>query len=103
MADMNEDAHLDLVVVNRLTETISVLLNNGDGSYAADILYGASQPQSLEVVDLDGDTHVDFAIASFSPELVVLRGVCRCPADLDGDGAVGIVDFLDLLAAWGPC
>ena len=26
-----------------------------------------------------------------------------CPADLDGDGMVGITDFLDLLAAWGPC
>ena len=24
-------------------------------------------------------------------------------ADLDGDGTVGIVDFLMLLAAWGPC
>ncbi|MCH7799853.1 MAG: hypothetical protein IID28_15635, partial [Planctomycetes bacterium] len=23
--------------------------------------------------------------------------------DLDGDGAVGILDFLALLAAWGPC
>ena len=23
--------------------------------------------------------------------------------DLDGDGIVGINDFLDLLAAWGPC
>ena len=26
-----------------------------------------------------------------------------CPADLDGDGVVGINDFLALLAAWGPC
>ena len=26
-----------------------------------------------------------------------------CVADLDGDGNVGIVDFLDLLAAWGLC
>jgi hypothetical protein len=25
------------------------------------------------------------------------------PADLDGDGAVGITDFLLLLAGWGPC
>jgi hypothetical protein len=25
-----------------------------------------------------------------------------CPADLDGDGEVGVTDFLDLLAAWGP-
>jgi hypothetical protein len=27
---------------------------------------------------------------------------CECPADLDGDGQVGVTDFLDLLAAWGP-
>ena len=26
-----------------------------------------------------------------------------CDADVDGDGNVGINDFLDLLAAWGPC
>jgi len=25
------------------------------------------------------------------------------PPDLDGDGNVGIVDFLELLASWGPC
>jgi DNA-binding beta-propeller fold protein YncE len=25
------------------------------------------------------------------------------PGDLDGDGAVGITDFLALLASWGPC
>jgi hypothetical protein len=25
------------------------------------------------------------------------------PADFDGDGFVGIVDFLDLLGHWGPC
>ena len=25
------------------------------------------------------------------------------PGDLDGDGLVGITDFLALLAAWGPC
>ena len=25
------------------------------------------------------------------------------PADFDGDGIVGINDFLELLANWGPC
>jgi len=25
------------------------------------------------------------------------------PCDLDGDGVVGVLDFLALLAAWGPC
>ena len=26
-----------------------------------------------------------------------------CPADLDNDGEIGIVDFLILLSLWGPC
>ena len=26
-----------------------------------------------------------------------------CPADIDGDGTVGISDFLILLGSWGPC
>jgi hypothetical protein len=26
-----------------------------------------------------------------------------CPGDLDGDGSVGVTDFLLILAAWGPC
>ena len=31
-------------------------------------------------------------------------GPCNgCTADIDGDGTVGINDFLTLLAAWGPC
>jgi hypothetical protein len=25
-----------------------------------------------------------------------------CPGDFDGDGAVGVTDFLEMLAAWGP-
>jgi hypothetical protein len=28
---------------------------------------------------------------------------CECVGDADGDGSVGVVDFLQLLAAWGPC
>jgi predicted outer membrane repeat protein len=27
----------------------------------------------------------------------------ECDADIDGDGAVGVTDFLQLLASWGPC
>ena len=29
-------------------------------------------------------------------------GQSDCPADIDGDGDVGVTDFLELLAAWGP-
>lgn len=27
----------------------------------------------------------------------------RCPGDVDGDGTVGVVDFLELLQGWGMC
>ena len=34
---------------------------------------------------------------------VTMPPVAVCPHDLDGDGLVGINDFLDLLAQWGNC
>jgi probable HAF family extracellular repeat protein len=34
---------------------------------------------------------------------LVLTPIERAPADLDGDGTVGLLDFLMLLGAWGPC
>jgi len=47
-----------------------------------------------------------------APDLSSLSGLLHmttfcpipvCPGDINGDGNVGINDFLDLLAAWGPC
>ena len=38
-----------------------------------------------------------------SPIVVSAMELLPAAADLDGDGTVGIVDFLALLAAWGPC
>ncbi|MEE8458880.1 MAG: YCF48-related protein, partial [Phycisphaerales bacterium] len=53
----------------------------------------------------------DFVTATPSGDLWVVgafgtilkRPTASTPGDLDGDGIVGIVDFLALLAAWGPC
>ena len=42
---------------------------------------------------------------SYEPGAVVvtvLVGGPPAPGDIDGDGIVGITDFLALLAAWGP-
>jgi len=51
--------------------------------------------------DLDGNGAVDIV------DLLLLLAAWGPnpghPADLDGDGAVGITDFLELLASWGPC
>ena len=51
--------------------------------------------------DLDGDGTV--GITDFL-ELLSQWGTSPVgPPDFDGDGVVGITDFLDLLSAWGPC
>jgi len=53
------------------------------------------------VADLTGDGMV--GIQDFL-ELLAAWGPCaECAADLNNDGMVGIQDFLDLLAAWGAC
>ena len=28
---------------------------------------------------------------------------CQCASDLDGDGAVGFTDLVELISVWGPC
>ena len=51
--------------------------------------------------DIDGDGAV--GIVDFLALLAAWGPCPGCPEDLDDDGAVGIIDFLALLAAWGPC
>ncbi len=51
--------------------------------------------------DLDGDGLV--GISDFLDLLAQWGTDPAGPPDLDGDGVVGITDFLDLLANWGPC
>jgi hypothetical protein len=52
--------------------------------------------------DLDGGGTV--GVNDFL-QLLAQWGPCppACPADFDGDGSVGVNDFLELLAHWGPC
>jgi len=64
---------------------------------------GNGVPGACEcIADVDGDEAV--GVGDF---LLVLAGwgPCspECPADIDGDGNVGITDFLRLIADWGPC
>jgi hypothetical protein len=51
--------------------------------------------------DLDGDGQV--GVTDFLSLLKQWGTDPGGPPDLDGDGEVGIVDFLELLVDWGPC
>jgi hypothetical protein len=51
--------------------------------------------------DINGDGEV--GVLDFLDLLAAWGPNAGHPADLDGDGEVGVLDFLELLAAWGPC
>ena len=56
---------------------------------------------TLCAADLDGSG--DVGIVDFLALLAAWGPNPGHPADFDGDGIVGITDFLELLANWGPC
>ncbi len=52
---------------------------------------------AADETDLDGDPRVVGGLVDLGADEF------RRPGDLDGDGAVNVVDLLSLLGAWGPC
>ncbi|MFN0123177.1 MAG: FG-GAP repeat domain-containing protein, partial [Blastocatellia bacterium] len=64
-ADFNRDGKLDLATANNnLSATVSVLLGNGDGTFAAAQSFAAPQsPWRLSAGDLNGDGKLDLAVA----------------------------------------
>jgi predicted outer membrane repeat protein len=74
--------------------------------------FGATAPPVVGACCLGGDcivaTEDECAAAggTFMGEGTTCGDVecpAACPADINGDGAVDVLDLLDLLAAWGPC
>ncbi|MEE8130481.1 MAG: hypothetical protein V3T48_09345, partial [Vicinamibacterales bacterium] len=98
---------------------VSVLLNQGDGTFAAAVAYVAgNQPRSVAIGDLDGVNGPDLAVANLlSDDVSVRLNRCTaqvCPWDLNGDGEVNVADLLLLLVVdltdlrlvpvnFGPC
>jgi len=64
-ADLDGDGDLDLAVANYLSNNVSILKNNGDGTYQSAVNYGAGGwSTSVFCADLDGDGDLDLAVAN---------------------------------------
>ena len=65
-ADVNGDGMPDAVVINRASNSVSVLLGNGDGTFALQTYAVGLQPVSLAVADVNGDGIPDLVVGNYS-------------------------------------
>lgn len=110
-ADVDGDGFPDLITANGSDGTVSVLLNDGDGTFAAPVSYPAgADPVAVAVADVDGDGFADIVVADASgnsvqillndghggfnaplPQSVGANPVAVTLSDVDGDGKADVV------------
>jgi hypothetical protein len=109
-ADFNHDGKLDLVVANKDSNNVTVLLGKGDGTFQTPVNYAVgTNPYAVAVGDLNQDGKLDLAVANIGGSTSILLGngdgtfqaavnyatpCCASSvalADLNGDGKVDLV------------
>jgi hypothetical protein len=70
-ADLDGDLDVDLATVNQNSDSVSILKNNGDGTFQTKVDYGAGiYPYSVFCADLDGDADLDLAVTDLASQNV---------------------------------
>lgn len=106
-ADFNHDGNLDLVTANWDSNTVSVLLGNGDGTFKTAVNYAANDtPYGIAIGDFNGDGNLDFASVgssvmlflgngdgTFQPQINIpsTGGLSVAAGDFNGDGKLDLV------------
>ena len=76
LGDLDSDGNLDLAATNWDGGEISVLLGNGDGTFAAPERLGVgAAPQGIDIADLDDDGALDLVTTNLYGDVKVLLGV----------------------------
>ena len=75
-ADLNHDSFTDLITTNISSNSLSILLGNGDGTFKDQVqLHVCQEPRSLVLGEFNEDGHVDVALAcSGGDEIAILLG-----------------------------
>jgi hypothetical protein len=81
LQDFNGDGLLDIAVTNSGSANVSILLNAGDGSFAAGMVPTTKTPGVLRVGDVTGDSKFDLVMLSAGNTVTILPG--------NGDGTFG--------------
>jgi ribosomal protein S11 len=69
--DFNGNGNLDIAVVNYNSNTLSVFMGNGDGTFSAPVDYATgNNPSSVAMTDFNGDGIPDLAVANYGSNTV---------------------------------
>jgi outer membrane protein OmpA-like peptidoglycan-associated protein len=94
--DLDKDSNLDIVTANAVSNTVSVLGGNGDGTFDPPVSYAAgSLPTGVQIADVDKDGLLDVAVSNLSSNDVrILKGT--------GGGILGAATpYAEGSAVWG--
>jgi hypothetical protein len=74
-ADLNADGKLDLVTSNEFSNSVSVLLGNGDGTFQPAVSYPVgANPIAVSIGDFTGDGKLDIFTVNSNSSVSVLLG-----------------------------
>jgi len=65
-ADLNEDGNADIVTSNFEGSSVTVLVSDGRGNFSRKDFSAPPDPFGIAIADLNGDRHLDIAIAHYS-------------------------------------
>ena len=103
VADVNRDGRPDVLVANYGSDSIGVLLGNGDGTFKPVVTYdsGGYHPSTVAVADVNADAQPDLVVSDYDSSSVGVLlgngdGTFQPPVNYDSGGPAASLAVADL-------